>query len=159
MAAMAAAALEPGHPARPRSSGRRATWVALLAAFIFLGLVGIGVGVWLASSFGGSPSAAGTPGPSVTAAPSPSPTPTSTPAPTQAPTVTPFPTPTTAPTPSAGPTPTPAPTPLVYRVRRGDTLTAIANRYGVTIAALRKANGITDPNVIVVGQKLVIPRR
>jgi LysM repeat protein len=46
----------------------------------------------------------------------------------------------------------------VHRIRRGETLTAIADRYGVTIAALRRVNEIPDPNHIVVGQVLVIPR-
>jgi LysM repeat protein len=55
--------------------------------------------------------------------------------------------------------PTPAPTPTVHRVRRGETLTGIADEYGVTISALRKANGILDPNLIIVGQVLVIPTR
>jgi LysM repeat protein len=44
-----------------------------------------------------------------------------------------------------------------YVVQRGDILSAIAKRYGVTLAALQKANNITNPDKIVVGQKLVIP--
>jgi LysM repeat protein len=39
----------------------------------------------------------------------------------------------------------------------GETLSGIAAKYGVTLAALEKANGITAPNRIVVGQVLVIP--
>ena len=38
-----------------------------------------------------------------------------------------------------------------------DTLTKIANRFGVTQAALMAANKITNANSIQVGQKLVIP--
>ncbi|AHF90092.1 peptidoglycan-binding protein [Opitutaceae bacterium TAV5] len=41
-------------------------------------------------------------------------------------------------------------------VRKGDTLSAIAARYGVTVAALRQRNRLTG-DVIKVGQKLVIP--
>jgi LysM repeat protein len=39
----------------------------------------------------------------------------------------------------------------------GDTLTKIANKFGVTQAALMTANKITNANSIQVGQKLVIP--
>ncbi len=44
-----------------------------------------------------------------------------------------------------------------YVVSPGDTLTAIAARYGVSTSALARANGISNPNRIYVGQKLVIP--
>ena len=53
--------------------------------------------------------------------------------------------------------PSPAATPLVYVVKRGDQLTRIANSFGVTLQAIEAANGITNPNLIVPGQKLVIP--
>jgi LysM repeat protein len=43
------------------------------------------------------------------------------------------------------------------RVGPGDTLTAIAHRYGTTVAALASANGITNPNHIVIGSKLTVP--
>ncbi len=42
-------------------------------------------------------------------------------------------------------------------VAPGDTLTAIAHRYGTTVAALASANGITNPNHIVIGSKLTVP--
>ena len=42
-------------------------------------------------------------------------------------------------------------------VQAGDTLTAIAQQYGVTVTALAEFNQITDPNVISVGQRLQIP--
>jgi LysM repeat protein len=44
-----------------------------------------------------------------------------------------------------------------YVVQSGDTLQKIARLYGVSIAALQQANGISDQNVITVGQVLVIP--
>jgi LysM repeat protein len=45
----------------------------------------------------------------------------------------------------------------VYRVRRGDTLTAIAARNGTTVAALAEANAI-DPNaVLLAGARLRVP--
>jgi LysM repeat protein len=44
-----------------------------------------------------------------------------------------------------------------YVVNRGDTLTAIAARYGTTTQALVQANGLASANLIYVGQRLVIP--
>ncbi len=41
-----------------------------------------------------------------------------------------------------------------YTVKAGDTLAAIAQRSGTTVAALAAANHISNPNVIVVGQVL-----
>ena len=43
-----------------------------------------------------------------------------------------------------------------YIVQRGDTLSSIAARHGITTQALAAANGITNPNRIYVGQRLVI---
>jgi len=43
-----------------------------------------------------------------------------------------------------------------YTVRRGDTLTAIANRFGTTVARLASINEISNPNRISVGQLLVL---
>ena len=39
----------------------------------------------------------------------------------------------------------------------GDSLGAIASRFGVSIEALQQANGIADANQIAVGQSLTIP--
>ena len=44
-----------------------------------------------------------------------------------------------------------------YRVRRGDTLLDVASRLGVDARALAAANGISDPNLILAGQTLVVP--
>ncbi|MEA3020746.1 MAG: hypothetical protein QOI47_2270 [Actinomycetota bacterium] len=44
-----------------------------------------------------------------------------------------------------------------YVVRPGDTLTAIAGRLGVSVHALAQANGITNPNHVVVGRSLRVP--
>lgn len=53
--------------------------------------------------------------------------------------------------------PDPTPTPVVYVVRPGDSLSAIALRFGVPTEKLVEANGIENPNLIEVGQKLVVP--
>ncbi|PWH19314.1 MAG: M23 family peptidase [Ardenticatenia bacterium] len=44
-----------------------------------------------------------------------------------------------------------------YIVQDGDTLSDIALRFGVTVEALISANQIQDPDLIQVGQKLLIP--
>lgn len=44
-----------------------------------------------------------------------------------------------------------------YTVASGDTLGAIANRFGVTVEDLAAFNGIADPNLLAVGQVLSIP--
>lgn len=41
-----------------------------------------------------------------------------------------------------------------YTVARGDTLSAIAARFGTTTSALAAANGVSNPNLIYVGQVL-----
>jgi LysM repeat protein len=45
---------------------------------------------------------------------------------------------------------------LVHVVQRGETLSSIARRYGTTAAALASANGLRNPNLIYVGQRLRI---
>lgn len=45
----------------------------------------------------------------------------------------------------------------LYTVRYGDTLSAIARRFGTTVAALQSANGIANPNRIYAGQVLRVP--
>jgi len=44
-----------------------------------------------------------------------------------------------------------------YVVQRGDTVQRIADRYGVTAAAIIARNNLTNPNRILVGQTLIIP--
>jgi len=46
---------------------------------------------------------------------------------------------------------------MSYTVRPGDTLSAIARRYGVSVSALVAANGLADPNHIRYGESLTIP--
>ncbi|SEK91638.1 Flagellum-specific peptidoglycan hydrolase FlgJ [Stigmatella aurantiaca] len=47
--------------------------------------------------------------------------------------------------------------PSTYSVRSGDTLNKLAERFGTTATALAQKNGISNPNQIKAGQKLVIP--
>lgn len=44
-----------------------------------------------------------------------------------------------------------------YTVQAGDTLFKIATSFGLTVAELAEANGIINPNVLEIGQVLVIP--
>jgi len=52
-------------------------------------------------------------------------------------------------------TTTPAQT--TYTVVAGDTLNAIAAQFGTTVEAIVEANDLADPDVIDIGQVLVIP--
>ena len=46
------------------------------------------------------------------------------------------------------------PASVYYTVKRGDTLSAIASKYGTTYQQLAKINGIANPNKIYPGQKI-----
>lgn len=45
---------------------------------------------------------------------------------------------------------------VTYTVKKGDTLSGIASKYGTTYQKIAKENGISNPNLIKVGQKLKI---
>jgi LysM repeat protein len=45
----------------------------------------------------------------------------------------------------------------VHTVQAGENLYRISLKYGVTVEAIAAANNITNPNLIVVGQQLIIP--
>ena len=47
---------------------------------------------------------------------------------------------------------------LQHVVESGQTLSAIAQAYGVTVSAIVRANKLANPNSVRVGQKLFIPR-
>jgi spore germination protein len=53
---------------------------------------------------------------------------------------------------------TPPAADLLHIVQPGETLTRIAERYNVTVAALVTANGITNPNQIPAGMALRVPQ-
>jgi len=71
--------------------------------------------------------------------------------------------PATAPDPVAStptPDPVPAPAPVAgtsYLVVSGDTISAIAKRFGLSTGAVLDANGLTSSSVIYIGDKLTIP--
>ena len=46
---------------------------------------------------------------------------------------------------------------ITYTVQRGDTLWAIARRYGTTVGEIAEINNISNPNLIYPGQELRIP--
>jgi LysM repeat protein len=72
--------------------------------------------------------------------------------------VTPTPTP-PSPPPTLGPTATPTAVPVgrSYTIQSGDTLYAIAVRFGTTVQAIQAANGMGASTVIRAGQVLLIP--
>jgi LysM repeat protein len=57
---------------------------------------------------------------------------------------------------AAAPAPA-APGGTTHTVAAGQTLSSIAQSYGITIKAIQDANGITDPNRVVIGTTLAIP--
>ncbi len=59
--------------------------------------------------------------------------------------------------PGINPAPNPAPAGGIYIVVRGDTLATVAARFGTTIDALMRANGLVNPNFIYTGQRLTVP--
>jgi len=48
---------------------------------------------------------------------------------------------------------------LYHTVVHGESLSSIARKYEVTVAALVDANGIANPNMIYAGQRLLIPEK
>jgi LysM repeat protein len=54
-------------------------------------------------------------------------------------------------------TPTVTPTPVIHVVVEGDTLYSIAFDYGVSPDTLQSINGIENPQLLSIGQELIIP--
>ena len=128
---------------------RRARMVpAILMAIAGLILIGIVVLIVAAMSNG--------PGLGVLKTPTPTPSITSTITPTPTvPTTTPTEAETATITPSPGPSPTPTET--IYTVEAGDNLFSIATKFGANVCTIMAVNNITDPSLLTVGQKLLIP--
>lgn len=67
-------------------------------------------------------------------------------------------TPVVADVPSAGKKPTAvAASSPEYQVKAGDTLTAIARNYGISVSELVNANGLTNPNQLQINQQIRVP--
>jgi len=63
------------------------------------------------------------------------------------------------PPPAPPPPPPPVSAPIRYVIQPGDTLGAIASRFGTTVPAIVALNPqITNPNLIIAGDTLLIPR-
>lgn len=130
----------------------RRTWpavpaVVLVATLLALGLANGGTGQPATAFATASPEPATSNGPTATLAPpTSSPTPIGSPSPTSEPTA----------APSVGPTPAPAYS-TTYKVKSGDTLSAIATKFHTTVAAIKTLNGITNAARLHIGQILKIP--
>lgn len=61
-----------------------------------------------------------------------------------------------APAPAAKKAPAPA-AQRTYTVKKGDTLSGIGAKYGVSYQKIAKANNIDNPDLIFPGQKFIIP--
>ena len=149
----------------PTIGADRGTGQAVLVAVLGIALVAILLARPSGNAGGippnGTAAAAGgaSSGPTVVAgAPSISPSPDATP--TKAP-ATPEPTakPTKAPASATPPAASsePATSGATYKVKSGDTLSAIAARFGTTTRVLIRLNGITDPSRLKIGQILKLP--
>ena len=142
---------------------RRVVFVRVVRAAIILGLAGTLTTITACSRPGSSadPTPAATTAVRLSASPSPARrlSPVASPSPRTA--VTP-----TAPSVSPTAAPTPSPTRVTgtvpgqkYVVQPGDTLAAIAEEFGVTVQELIDANRLDNPDVLRVGQKVIIPGR
>ena len=60
-------------------------------------------------------------------------------------------------TPAPTNTPAPTATPAVHIVQPGDTLLGIALQYNVTLEELYQVNGVLKPELLQIGQSIVIP--
>jgi LysM repeat protein len=58
---------------------------------------------------------------------------------------------------TVAPTAPPTTVPAEYVVQKGDSLSGIAKKLGVTMQSLMDANHITNPNRVLAGQKLIVP--
>jgi len=105
--------------------------------------------------------------PTVSPSPTPSPTtdwPRTTPAPISSPTVAePVGSATVKPAPvatrtAASPTPSPTRVPVRHVVRKGETLSTVGRAYGVSVSSLIAANDLRDPDLLYVGQQILLPK-
>lgn len=124
--------------------------VLLVGTLFILAVSGLGNGSKPISTVAApSGSATATPGATAQA--------TSAASPSTEPAATSTPLPTLAPTPSPAATQAPTPTFRTYKVKSGDTLSAIAAQFGTTSRAIADLNGIKVTTTLRVGQILKIP--
>lgn len=139
---------EPKRPRRDDAANRALPWV-LSAVVVLLLAVSAGlISAWVVASLKAVPIPAGA---IVTA----SPVPGATDVPSGAPTPLPSEQPRRTPTPA--PEMTPEPPPFVHVVQRGESLSLIADMYGVTVADILALNEIRNPDNIRAGRELLIP--
>jgi LysM repeat protein len=126
----------------------RRTWPAIPAVLLVATLIAVGISGIRSE---GSAVALSSPSPIPLASLLGEPTPEVTPEATLAAT------PALTPAPSPSVAATPAPSFLLYTVKSGDTLSAIAAKFNTTVSAISKLNNISDPRKLHVGQVLKIP--
>ena len=134
----------PIRPAARRSSARGAG-IGSPILLAVLGLLVVALIVFLVPTLLGG----GGGGERVAAGPSPSAVARAVVSPTRAPSDTP--------PPSAPPSPTPKPEVRVYIVKAGDTLSGIAAKAKVNMKLLQCINALVDPDLLQLGQELLIP--
>jgi len=121
---------QPWKPRDTRTGRSGLTWQQLAFIVVVNAVIALGISIAVTLTLGRA-----TP---TVPAPSPTPRPASPPASPAA----------TATTPAQATT---------YTVKPGDSLSAIAFQFGISLQELMAANGITDPDVLFAGQKLIIP--
>lgn len=146
-------------PRRPAPVPAGRVMAAGVLALAAVGAVATGAAQRLAGAVTGAAPVARAPEPYVAPAVPPSSTPSQTPVATSAASdpsssASALVQPTSAP---PTPVPTAAAQPQTYVVQEGDTLQAIAQRFGTTIAAVKAANDIKDEDLIEAGQVLTLP--
>ena len=127
---------------RGRGRGRRGNIFTYVLGFLALALIAGGSFVtysWAAGGGIGAIFASDTPTPTITLTPS------------STPTITPTPTETGIPN-----TPT-ASAPFLYLVETGDSISSIADKFGVEYIIIMVLNGLNNSSVLQVGQELIIP--
>lgn len=48
---------------------------------------------------------------------------------------------------------------FVYVIQEGDKLSVLAQRFGTTVRVLRELNGLTSPNMVQPGTRILIPQK
>lgn len=127
---------------RGRGRGRRGNLFTYVLGFVALALIASGSYVTYSWAAGGGIGAI---------FPSDTPTPTITLTPSVTPTITLTPTETSIPN-----TPT-ASAPFLYQVELDDTISSIAEKFGVEYIIIMVLNGLNNSSVLQVGQELIIP--